>query len=248
VAYDLNSRLVRDPAAREDARLVPELLAAFREMTPPRDQDEAMTRTYIVTILGILRKPEGLPVVIEAMTDRDGACQVAGIQAAGAIGDPAVVPQLVEFAGADDAGLRKAGVFALGLFSPRRREAEKLPALSKESHDAARAAIFKAHRDRVEDVRWNAALALARWGEGEAAGTLKTMLDRKHLENVGAEEATKMTEEMTVEVMVNAMKGALELKDESFRPLLEELRKGDRSMAVRQAAGTVLEAMGGRSS
>ncbi|KAF0240153.1 MAG: hypothetical protein FD180_5037 [Planctomycetota bacterium] len=244
VAYDLNSRLVRDPEARRNPKLVPEIMRAFMEIQPSADPDDMRTRTYLVTILGTLRNPAALAVVRPAMRDKDGATQVAAIQAAGSIGDAVVIPELIEFAKDDDAGLRKAGVFALGLFSPKRRVAEGREALSESERKQALETIYGAFRSPVDDVRWNAALALARWGEPESATALRTMLDRTYLEKTVKPEDVSLASGMVDEVMVNAMKGVLELKDASFRPLLESLRTSDRSMEVRQAAGTALEALG----
>jgi HEAT repeat protein len=240
VAYELNSRLVRDPEARRNPKLVPEIMRAFMEIQPSRDQDDMRTRTYLVTILGTLRNPVAMAVVRPAMRDPDGATQVAAIQAAGSIGDASVIPDLVEFAKDDDAGLRKAGVFALGLFSPRRRAAEGREPLTESARKEALESIYGAFRSPVDDVRWNAALALARWGETESATALRTMLDRAYLEKTVKPEDVSMASGMVDEVMVNAMKGVLELKDTSFRPLLESLRTSDRSMEVRQAAGTAM--------
>ena len=242
LAYDLNSRLVRDPQARQDPRLVPEIMRVFSEIEP-RDEDDARTRTYLILVLGTLRNPAAMPVLMPAMHDRDGTCQVAAIQAVGGIADPAALPDLLQLAASDDPGLRKAAVFALGLYNPRRRASEKLPEIKPAQEAEVLAAIRTAHHDRVEDVRWNAALALARFRDAEAASTLKEMLDRGHLAQVSATAGSAMTEEMTVDVMVNAMKGALELGDASFRPLLDEIAARDRSMDVRQAARTALQAL-----
>lgn len=243
VAYDLNSRLVRDPEARKNPKLVPALMQAYHEIQPSEDPDDQRTRTYIVSILGTLRNPASLAVILPAMHDRDGATQVAAIQAAGSIGDPSVIPDLIQIATGDDAGLRKAAVFSLGLFSPKRRAAEGLEALPSATSEEALMAIRGAHNSSIVDLKWNAALALARWGETDAAATLKTMLDRASLDVLSKSEATAMTEEMIAEVMVNAMKGVLELKDVSFRGTLENLRVSDRSMEVRQAAGSILDAL-----
>lgn len=244
VAFDLNARLTGDAEARRDPRLVPEVMQSFRELQASQDPDDARTRAYLVTILGTLRDPAAVAIVAPAMHDRDGATQVAAIQAAGSLGDPAVLPELLQFARSDDAGLRKSAVFALGLFSPRRREAEKRAPLDAALAAQAREALFAAYRSPVADVRWNAALALCRWGEPEAAGELRSMLDRAQVEKeiVGGENAPSAA--LADEVMVNAMKGVLELRDAAFRPLLERIRVSDRSAEVRRAAGTALEALG----
>ncbi|NUN48527.1 MAG: HEAT repeat domain-containing protein [Candidatus Brocadiae bacterium] len=242
IAYDLNSRLIRDPQARKDPRLVPEIIKAFQSIEP-RTEDDRLTRMYLVTVLGTLADPGSLPLILNAMQDQDGRVQVAAIQSAGALGDPAVVAELLAFAAADDAGLRKAAVFALGCFAPRRRAASQLAELPSAQTAEIHEAIRKCHADRVTDVRWNAALALSRFDDAEAAPTLLQMLDREHLEKVAKEPGTEMTEEMVSEVMVNAMKGAMQLKGAEFKSVLEKIRKQDRSMDVRQAAGEVLQAL-----
>lgn len=240
VAFDLNARLTGDAEARRDPRLVAEVMHAYRDLQASQDPDDARTRAYLVTILGTLRDPAAVAIVAPAMHDRDGATQVAAIQAAGALGDRAVVPELLEFAASDDPGLRKAAVFSLGLFSPRRREAEKQPPLDAPLAAQAREAIFAAYRSGVRDVQWNATLALCRWGEKEAAEGLRGMLDRERVEK----EIVAGDGSLADDVMVNAMKGVLELRDTGFRPILEKIRVSDRSAEVRRAAGTALEALG----
>ncbi len=243
VAYDLNSRLVRDPEARSNPRLVPEIMRAFNEIQPSDDQDDMRTRTYLITILGTLRNPAAIAVVAPAMHDRDGATQVAAIQAAGSLGDPVVLPELIQFAAGEDAGLRKSAVFALGLFNPKRRKAESQAPIDEALGKDVLAAIYSAYRSPVNDVRWNAALALARWNQPECAETLRSMLDRDFLEKEIKPVDVSIVPGMVDDVMVNAMKGVLELNDASFRPVLEKLRTSDRSMEVRQAAGTALEVL-----
>jgi HEAT repeat protein len=241
-AYDLNARLLRDPKARKDPRLVPELTRAFTEIQPATE-DDRRTRTYIVMILGTLKDSAAMPVLLPAMRDKDGAVQVAAIQAVGSVGDPVVLPDLFALAADDDPGLRKAAVFALGLFAPRRRQAEGLTALAADLTAKTHETVRLAHRDRVEDVRWNAALAMARFGDAESAPTLRSMMDREYLRRIAAAPGTEMSTDMMSEVVVNAMKGAVELQDAAFRPRFEEISKSDPSMEVREAARALLAAL-----
>ena len=77
--------------------------------------------------------------------------------------DPTAVPHLIRIASGDDAGLRKAAVFALGNFDDPRVP----PALEQALHD------------RVPDVRWNAALQLASAGNSAGLEVLGEMLSRR---------------------------------------------------------------------
>ena len=85
--------------------------------------------------------------------------------ALGVIGDPQAVPRLVALAAGDDPGLRKAAVHALGAFPT----------------EDARAALATALSDPVADVRWNAAVALARRRDPAAVPVLLAMMDRGEL-------------------------------------------------------------------
>ena len=135
----------------------------------------------------------GRHLVVQQPADAD--TQVYAVWALGAIGDPEAVPTLVSLARSEDAGLRKAAVHALGSFPG----------------DASRAALVTAVNDPVEDVRWNAAVALARRRDPEAAPVLLQMMDRRHLATVadltGDALETSMDVEFTVDVIPGPARG-----------------------------------------
>ena len=123
-------------------------------------------------------------------------------------------------AGSEDPGLRKAAVHALGSFPG----------------DAARPALLTAVNDPVEDVRWNAAVALARRRDPAAAPVLLQMLDRRHLSTIA-----DLTAEQREEAVLQATQAAGVVPDPALRSALEGLRDSDPSMKVRGAARAALE-------
>jgi HEAT repeat protein len=129
------------------------------------------------------------------------------------------VPALADWSRAEDAGVRKTAVHALGGFAT----------------PEARAALAAALADPVEDVRWNAAIALARRRDAAAAPVLLEVLDRAHLDGVSG-----MTEEQRVAALVQAVEAAAVVPDERLRPALERLRDHDPSLKVREAARAAL--------
>jgi HEAT repeat protein len=208
-------------AARRDPELVKETVALFEESK----DDDPRVRRYLALALGRMRDAAAVPalqaVVREPAESQDAETLVHSILALGAIGDPAALPELVRLAGHSDAGLRKAAVHALGAFDTAE----------------ARAALVRALEDPVADVRWNAALVLARRREPAAAPVVARMLDRSHLSSV-----PELTPEQADEVVLQAIGAAAALGDASLRPPLERLRDSDPNLKAREAARVALTA------
>ena len=166
-----------------------------------------------------------MPALLEAAqgapdAPADSETQIYAVWALGAIGDPAALPGLVELARADDAGVRKAAVHALGSFPD----------------EAAAAALAAALSDPAEDVRWNAAVALARRGDARAAPVLLQMMDRAHLATI-----PDLTPDQREEAIQQAAAVAGNVDDPELRRALQALRDADPSPKVKEAARRALE-------
>lgn len=207
-------------AARRDPELVKETVALFEESK----DDDPRVRRYLALALGRMRDPAAAPallaVVRDPASDQDPETLIHSILALGALGDPSAVPELVRLAAHTDPGLRKAAVHALGSFDTAE----------------ARAALARALEDPVADVRWNAALVLARKQEPAAAPVVAQMLDRSQLGSVPG-----LTPDQADEVVLQAVAAAAALGDASMRPALERLRASDPDLKVREAARIALE-------
>ena len=206
-------------AAAREPELVKETVALFEESK----DDDPRVRRYLALALGRMRDPGAVPallgVVRDPAADQDAETLIHSILALGAIGDPAAVPELVRLATHADAGLRKAAVHALGSFDT----------------PEARAALARALEDPVPDVRWNAALVLARRKEPAAAPVVAHMLDRAHLASV-----PDLTPDQADDVVLQAIAAAAVLGDPSLRPPLERLKDADPNLKVREAARVAL--------
>ncbi|HUG55155.1 MAG TPA: HEAT repeat domain-containing protein [Vicinamibacteria bacterium] len=214
----------KDPALK-DPRFVDEAVRTFRES----GADDPRVRRYLALALGRLGDPRAVPALLEAAREAapdgprsDPETQVYAVWALGALGDAQAVPALLELTRSEDPGVRKTAVHALGSFPG----------------EATQAALAAALGDPVEDVRWNAAVALARRRDPAAAPVLLEMLDRAHIDAIPG-----MSEEQRVEALVQAIEAAAVVPDGRLRPALERLRDGDASLRVREAART---ALGGR--
>src|SRR5436305_5658596 len=158
-AYEL-SRLMSDPKVRADKTLAPALIKAFRAA-----QNDPDVRRYLALAIGRLDPPLPAAAIADlttALDDPDSQTRISVIWALGSSGDEAVVPRLIPLYHAQDAdaGVRKMVVYALG-------------ALPGDTQlDTLRTAL----QDSTPDVRWNAAVALARHGRSEGTAVLHQML------------------------------------------------------------------------
>ena len=226
-AYEL-SQLMADPKVRANKALGPELVKAFDEA---KDADPRVRR-YLALAIGRLDPPlpaEAVASLVKALEDGDSEARISAIWALGSSGDPSVVPRLQPLFASSDAGIRKMVVYALG-------------ALPGESQiDTLRTAL----EDSAADVRWNAAVALARHGRGEGVGVLRQMLDRAYVEQVVKREVDQTSDQDPIaDVMISGLRAAAALKDASLRPSIQGLSQQDRSLKVRQAALEALKAIG----
>ena len=218
-AYEL-SRLMADPSVRADPALGPALVKAF----DAAKDDDPRVRRYLALALGRLDPPlpaEALPRLIDALEDPDAETRISVMWALGSSGDSAAVPHLQRMYASGDAGVRKMAVYALGA----------LPG------DAQTETLQRALEDDAVDVRWNAAVGLARHGRREGVPVLRQMLDRAHVEQVVTREVREYAEQDPVsDVMISGVRAAAVLDDPSLRAAMAELGRSDKSLKVRQAA------------
>ena len=253
-AYEL-SRLMADPAVRADRSLAPALVTAFERAK----DDDPRIRRYLALAIGRLDPPlpaEAIDVLSRSLdvpnetarvaspgspvsnawmsrltgwSESDiGEVRISTIWALGASGDPRVAARLQPFYQSTDPGIRKIVVYALGA----------LPG------DAQLVTLRTALQDAEPDVRWNAAVALARHGDREGAGVIRQMLDREYVEQIVKREVRQDdTVDPIVDVMISGLRAAAVLKEATLREPIAALSQQDRSMKVRQAALEALKAM-----
>jgi HEAT repeat protein len=245
-AYEL-SRSMEQKEVRADRSLAPVLVKAFEEAK----NEDPRVRRYLALAIGRLDPPlppEAVAALVESLEDPErhwnpdwfsrlngwsdidiNEARISTIWALGSSGDPSVVAKLEPLYNSADAGIRKIVVYALG-------------ALPGDSQiDTLRTAL----EDSATDVRWNAAVALARHGRADGMPVLRQMIDRAYVEQVVKRDVRQDSDQDPIaEVMIGGLRAIASLKDTSVKALVEVVSQQDRSLRVRQAALEALRQIG----
>ena len=244
-AYEL-SQLMTDPEVRADRSLVPGLVKAFEES---KDADPRVRR-YLALAIGRLDPPlppEAVAALLKSLDEPQAEWnpdwfskfngwsaidinepRILTIWALGSSGDPSVVEKLQPLYASGDAGIRKMVVYALGA----------LPG------DGQMPTLRAALADEVPDVRWNAAVALARHGSADGVPVIKHMLDRSYLEQTVRRDVAQYEDQDPVaDVLISGVRAAAALNEGSLKSSIEGLSQQDRNTRVRQAAIEALKTM-----
>src|SRR3984957_6154274 len=227
-AYEL-SRQMADPKVRGDQAVAMALVKAFEDS---RSDEDPRVRRYLALAIGRLDPPlpaEAVADLTKSLDDPQSEVTLSAIWALGSSGDASVVPRLQPLYESTDPGIRKMVVYALGA----------LPG------NAQLVTLRTALQDSAADVRWNAAVALARHGSREGETVLGQMLDRSYVERTVTRDVRQDEDQDPIaDVMISGLRAVAALKDASFKLSVESLSQQDRSMKVRQAALEALRVMG----
>jgi HEAT repeat protein len=227
-AYEL-SRQMADPKVRRDPAVATALVKAFEDS---RSDDDPQVRRYLALAIGRLDAPlpaQAVADLTKSLEDSASEVTLAAIWALGSSGDASVVPRLQALSGSSDQGVRKMVVYALGA----------LPG------DGQLVTLRTALQDSAADVRWNAAVALARHGSREGVAVLRQMIDRSYVEQAVRRDVRQDEDQDPIgDVMISGLRAVAALKDVSLKASVESLSHQDRSMKVRQAALEALRVMG----
>ena len=226
-AYELARIMAEQETETRFPELGPALVRAFVDSAG----DDPRVRRYLALAIGRLEAPpaETVAALTAVLNDPDSETVISVIWALALLGEETVVPHIVEMFGAQDPGVRKMAVYALGV----------LP--DDGSHTTLRAAL----EDPVPDVQWNAAVSLARHGDGRGVTVLRRMLDRDYVMRLVTPSETLA--DPASDVMVSGLQAVAALGatrvGENLRAPVAALADADQSLKVRQAAMETLEAL-----
>ncbi|HVT43520.1 MAG TPA: HEAT repeat domain-containing protein [Thermoanaerobaculia bacterium] len=208
--------------AKGDAKSYPNLQSEVADLYVRAQDDDPRIRRYLAMVLGSLGDRRSVPVLVDGLADRDPETRVYAVLALAEIGEPRAAGPVAALVADDDPALRKSVVYTLGVLGQK---------------DSA-AAVASVLNDPVTDVRWNAAIALARLDDSRALPVLHEMLDRSRTSGV-----EKIREDQIEAAMMGAMPAYTKLAGSESRTLLETIAARDPNLRVRSAALAAIESL-----
>lgn len=202
----------------------------------PADRDEL--RHALLLVMAHKGDPAFTPLALEALETGSDRLRLGALQVLGVLGDPASLPAIVPLL---DSPLDTERLVALG-------------AVAGIDSDAARDVLAAQLGSSHAEIARNAAIQLGLAGDARAKPVLLHLLDRDAyaadagvsgaLQGLSEGSRAEARDQYVDELMINACRAASRLGDPAFVPVLQALRRGDRSMKVKSAALDALHEMG----
>ena len=183
--------------------------------------DDALVRSYLAMAMGATQDTIFGEDLLNGLKDESIETRIAAIQALGMIQySPAVNSISTLIKTADSESERLSATISLGMIG----DISAVPFL------------IKLLEDEQANIRWDAAIALAKMGNKQGAYIIEGLLDREYLNKFSEIDPNEQTR-----VLMIAIKTAAILFDKRFEANLISLSKNDKDLSIRDAAIKALE-------
>jgi hypothetical protein len=215
-AFELSKILSNPKMVPKDERFVQEMISTFEYSTHERNP---LIRSYLALAMGRTGDERFTPTLINALQDKNYSIVSSCAHALGLIRTNEGFTALKNIADHEDAQVRLQSIISLGNYL--NKEAEKI--------------FLNALTDQEVNIRWDAAVALAKIKNDRGRVILLDLLDRKYLDSFPNIDPFEQDQAMMVAIQVIP-----NIIDTEFKSVLKGLRDEDRSMKVREAARLAL--------
>ena len=183
--------------------------------------DNPMVRTYMALAMGRTGQQEYGPTLMNGMNDKDKGSRLAAIKALGLLAYAPAVNGIQEFADEKYSNAeRLAATIALGNIG----EKSIIPILQKLLDD------------EEPNIRWDAAIALAKLEDSSGVQVIVNLLDRSYFEHF-----TEVDEEEEVQAILVAIQVSSQFPSNLFVTNLLKLATFDKNMQIRDLAIKTLD-------
>ncbi len=220
-AFGLASKLAQDESLRKNPGVARRIASALGHPSAQAPR----VRTFLLLALGSVGHESSIPIVVEYLDDPNSDVRLNAVVAISSIGVPAAIttaPQVAERLKDDDETVRGYSAYVLGTLE----------------NPEAITPLEVALNDPVGQVRWNAAVALARLGNDAGRAELHRMIDRDYLMAIDELDLQQQQDAMIAAIQAFGMIGA-----DSALGELTDVRDNDPDLRVREAARAALNSM-----
>jgi hypothetical protein len=213
-AFELSNLFREGTAIQNDPAFLPELIQVFRKSASDPREDPRVRR-YLALALGNSGSREAIPALMEAARGGDVESRLYSLWGLARLRAPEAESVFHDGLEDQDPSVRSVSAYGLGVL-PGRFDPDRL---------------IQALQDPVEEVRWNAALALGRNGDPSGQKVLVELLDRKYLDRHLLMEKGEKSD-----TLINAMRALKHLKVQGLDATIQRLADSDSDPRVREAA------------
>ena len=216
-AFELSKILANPGMVPREERFVNDLISTFEYSEKERDD---RIRIYLALAMGRTKDLRYATILEKTLNDENEEILAAVIYSLGLINSPTSLEQLLHMFEHESARVRHQVVVALGNYDG----------------DQVQTVLKQALHDPEPNVRWDAAIALAKQKDDSGRRILLDLMDRKYLDSFPNIDAVEQNQ-----AIVAAIRVSRNILDGELRKVLMDLMENDLSMKVRQAARNTLK-------
>ena len=216
-AYEL-SKVLNDPSrVPEDISFKNQMISAYQYSI----NDDPLVRSYLAIAMGVSRDIFYEEELLKGLEDENRESRLAAIQSIGMVGSNKSLSKLEKIIkNSDYQDERLAATMSLGFIG----DSNSIPVLTELLND------------NEPNIRWDAAIGLAKMGSKTCIPVLSNLLDRKYLMTFPELNFDKINQ-----VMMVAIEASSNFNDLIFESKLKALSQTDENLKIRNAAIKSLE-------
>ena len=216
-AFELSKILANPGMVPREERFVNDLISTFEYSEKERDD---RIRIYLALAMGRTKDLRYATILEKTLNDENEEILAAVIYSLGLINSPTSLEQLLLMFEHESARVRHQVVVALGNYDG----------------DQVQIILKQALHDPEPNVRWDAAIALAKQKDDSGRRILLDLMDRKYLDSFPNIDAVEQNQ-----AMLAAIRLSRNILNDELRQVLMDLMENDLNMKVRQAARNTLK-------
>ena len=216
-AFELSKILANPAMVPKEERFVNDLISTFECSEKERDD---RIRIYLALAMGRTKDLRYATILEKTLNDENEEILAAVIYSLGLINSRTSLEQLLLMFEHESARVRHQVVVALGNYDG----------------DQVQIVLKQGLHDPEPNVRWDAAIALAKKKDDSGRRILLDLMDRKYLDSFPNIDAVEQNQ-----AILAAIRSSRDILDDELRKVLLDLMENDLNMKVRQAARNTLK-------
>lgn len=216
-AYELSKVLNNPETIPEDITFKNQMISAYNHSI----HDDPLVRAYLAIAMGSTKDNYYASELIKGLQDESRESRLAAIQAVGMVKANSSVDNLISILNTSDyQDERLAATMSLGFIG----------------NPKSASTLIELLEDNEPNIRWDAAIALAKMGDKSCIPVIRNLMEREYLETF-----PELDQNEVNKVMMTAIQASTIIKDAVFEEKLLDLARSDNNLTIRDAAIKTLQ-------